>query len=155
MKYFLLSLPLIVLLFFVSALAGDMAPGGEMVVNTLQDSFSSAKELSANLRGDDQSKALVLNKAVEAEIRGLEKRFKKYGNISKQELEAESIKAFDLLKMYWELIDRSKKKGYEIQTVSDSPHHCSNHCYKSCGYNSLGDKICYNKCVKCCNKKGC
>jgi hypothetical protein len=38
---------------------------------------------------------------------------------------------------------------------SDGPHECSNHCYETCGYNSLGDLICYNKCVKCCNSGGC
>ena len=38
---------------------------------------------------------------------------------------------------------------------SDGPHNCSNHCYESCGYNSLGELICYNRCVRCCNNGGC
>ena len=77
---------------------------------------------------------------------------KKYGGravkMTPKELSAKLDTASKLNSEIWEALGAKPIMAGN----SDSPHHCSNNCKNWCGYNSLGDWICYNKCVKCCNQ---
>ena len=44
-----------------------------------------------------------------------------------------------------------------VRTVeySADPSYCSNHCERTCGYGSLGEKVCWLQCYRCCGKVGC
>lgn len=65
-----------------------------------------------------------------------------------KQLTAELAPAFKLNKEIWEGMGTKPIQAGN----SDSPHDCSYNCKRWCGYNSLGDLICYNRCVKCCNR---
>jgi len=48
------------------------------------------------------------------------------------------------------------EKGVTVQEYSGDPSYCANHCYNSCGYeDSIGDKICWYRCYRCCMNGGC
>lgn len=38
---------------------------------------------------------------------------------------------------------------------SADPSQCARHCYETCGYNSLGEKVCWYTCYYCCGQGGC
>lgn len=45
--------------------------------------------------------------------------------------------------------------GFKAADYSPDPSYCANHCYTDCGYNSLGDKVCWHTCYRCCSNGGC
>lgn len=56
------------------------------------------------------------------------------------------------------LIDVLKKSGAgKLRTMeySPDPSYCANHCVQSCGYNSIGEKVCFYRCYQCCGRGGC
>lgn len=42
-----------------------------------------------------------------------------------------------------------------IQEYSPDPSQCANHCYQTCGYDSLGEKVCWFTCYACCGGGDC
>jgi hypothetical protein len=38
---------------------------------------------------------------------------------------------------------------------SPDPQQCANHCYRTCGYGSIGEKVCWFTCYHCCGRGGC
>ena len=47
------------------------------------------------------------------------------------------------------------KKGVSIQQYSPDPSQCANHCEKTCGYDGVGNKVCWFTCYYCCGHGGC
>ncbi len=58
------------------------------------------------------------------------------------------------------LIDRLRMSkftggGIREEDYSPDPSKCANDCYRECGYNSLGEKVCWFTCYHCCGQGGC
>lgn len=51
----------------------------------------------------------------------------------------------------------SAEGGHEFKATeySPDPAQCAKHCEETCGYNSLGEKVCWYRCYYCCGKGGC
>jgi|GEM_PF-5242584 len=45
--------------------------------------------------------------------------------------------------------------GFKAADYSPDPSYCANHCYEDCGYNSLGEMVCWHTCYRCCSNGGC
>ena len=48
-------------------------------------------------------------------------------------------------------LPRSSLRG----EYSPDPQQCANHCEQTCGYNSVGEKVCWFRCYYCCGHGGC
>lgn len=49
----------------------------------------------------------------------------------------------------------SSKKNMSVAEYSPDPSYCANHCEQTCGYNSVGEKVCWYTCYRCCSNGGC
>ena len=50
---------------------------------------------------------------------------------------------------------KSSQGAFQAQGYSADPSQCANHCSNSCGYNSVGEKVCWYSCYYCCGRGGC
>jgi hypothetical protein len=47
------------------------------------------------------------------------------------------------------------KKGINTAGYSPDPSQCANHCQRTCGYDGVGNKVCWFTCYYCCGHGGC
>lgn len=66
-----------------------------------------------------------------------------------QALSAKELAAIDTMRAL------HYKQGVSIQQYSPDPSHCANHCEKTCGYDGVGNKVCWFTCYYCCGHGGC
>ncbi|NLO90475.1 MAG: hypothetical protein GX410_00600 [Elusimicrobia bacterium] len=124
-------------------------------MKALQVSFSSAP-----LNGiTDQRRLQIISWLTElnSEIQSLEQ---KYAN-SKPSLKESDMSPQDLsnFNRLFELFVDELRKGHDAALLPQTdrascvdPSYCANHCYLSCGYATIGDKICWRSCYgACCN----
>lgn len=113
---------------------------------------SDAAKVSQGLAETDAKTLATLLRKQRAELSRVEKSYRNVPDPSESDLSNSLATFFQYANDVRKLVQPAA-----VTTLgkSDSPHDCSNRCYRSCGYNSIGDLICYNKCVKCCNAGGC
>jgi hypothetical protein len=89
---------------------------------------------------------------------------KKYNNVTscnKKTFETDLAPLFELGVELQKQLAASKKQPAASKSqmhsaeYSPDPQQCANHCYQTCGYNSLGDKVCWYSCYRCCGRGGC
>jgi hypothetical protein len=47
------------------------------------------------------------------------------------------------------------KNSIHAEGYSPDPQQCASHCKQACGYNTLGEKVCWYSCYRCCGRGGC
>ncbi len=52
-------------------------------------------------------------------------------------------------------VKTASTESFEGLKYSPDPSYCSNHCYRTCGYNGAGQKLCWFQCYRCCGRGGC
>ncbi len=50
---------------------------------------------------------------------------------------------------------KSSKGSFKAAEYSPDPSQCAEHCRKTCGYDSIGEKVCWYTCYYCCGRGGC
>jgi len=88
------------------------------------------------------------------ELKTAESQCGRQPSVSQQELGACLAPFF---KTGADLIDTLKPAPDQFHAAqySPDPSYCANHCYNTCGYNSLGEKVCWYSCYRCCGRGGC
>lgn len=50
---------------------------------------------------------------------------------------------------------KSSQGSFKATEYSPDPSQCAEHCSRTCGYDSVGEKVCWYTCYYCCGKGGC
>jgi hypothetical protein len=98
----------------------------------------------------------TLIKEAKKQIRELVKKHEENKLVSGNKFRAEAASLVDSCNAIRSELSTAVKQGVTIQEYSGDPSYCANHCYSSCGYeDSIGDKICWYRCYRCCMNGGC
>jgi hypothetical protein len=66
-----------------------------------------------------------------------------------------ALKSFLLTGAEIKKLLESEKGSFKSAEYSPDPSQCANHCERTCGYDSVGEKVCWYSCYYCCGKGGC
>jgi hypothetical protein len=125
-----------------------------MLDDAVQEMTAELTEYAQSL--PDKQKAYLIA-LLEKQKTQLEKVQSKYKGalVSSRERLAIDLRPFFATGSQIRMALQQPKGSVQATQYSPDPSHCANHCIKTCGYNSLGEKICWYNCYRCCGKGGC
>jgi hypothetical protein len=123
----------------------------QMLDRRVQRTTALASGGQYNLSAKDRTRVLSLLSTERADLKALIAKYRsKPTQITETQLDTALVDVSRLGAQVGGVILRANRTFKVAE--SDSPHDCSYNCKEWCGYNTLGEKICYNRCVKCCNR---
>jgi hypothetical protein len=105
----------------------------------------------------EKSRNATLNNLIEQQqkqLSDLRNRYSAGSTISADEFQASFRSFFDSGNELRQML-MQQEHAPKATEYSPDPSQCANHCSQTCGYNSIGEKVCWYTCYYCCGHGGC